>query len=68
MNTIVIIWLVLGLIGVILTLIDIKHHEGSIKVKHICSAPLAVIFGLIFLIIALANVEMFKGFWDKKIF
>lgn len=66
--TVLIIWLILGFIGVVLTLIDIKHHEGHIAVKHIILIPLAMVFGLVFLIIALMNVEMMKGFWDRKIF
>ncbi len=68
MNTVIIVWLILGLIGVILTLIDIKQTEGKILVKHIILIPVAMAFGLIFLIMALMNVEMLKGFWDKKIF
>jgi len=40
MNTVIIIWLILGLIGVILTFIDIKQIEGHIRIKHILLIPL----------------------------
>jgi hypothetical protein len=63
-----IIWLGSGLLATILTLVAIKREEEYVSIKDLGLSILAMVFGVIFLIYTICEAQLFKGFWNKKVF
>ena len=65
---IIITWLAFGLIGTVITLVQMRRDGQSFRVKHIPLTLFSIVFGLIYFLYAMGETDLFDGFWNKKLF